>query len=84
MESPARARAAGHFARVPVVCGTTGQEARDFEVTENNTQKFLKGIFGSVAPQIIPTVAKAYEHTSYVVNTEILTDFAADCVSSSS
>ena len=83
MESPGKSRATGHFARVPVMCGTTGQEARDFEVTENNTQKFLKGIFGSVAPQIIPSVAKAYGRTGYDVNTEILTDFAADCVSGS-
>ena len=83
MESPGRARAAGRFVRVPVMCGTTGQEARDFEVTQNNTQKFLKDIFGPVAPQIIPSIAKAYRHTGYDVNTEILTDFAADCVSSS-
>ena len=69
------------------MCGTTGQEARDFEVTENNTQMFLNGVFGQIAPQIIPRVAAAYQlgqpdlETSYDVNTQILTDFAADCVS---
>lgn len=83
MESPGRARAVGHFARVPVMCGTTGQEARDFEVTQNNTHKFLEGIFGRLAPQIIPSVLEAYKQRGYDANTKILTDFAADCVSTS-
>jgi acetylcholinesterase len=83
VEQPGRARAAGHFARVPVMCGTTGQEARDFEVTKNNTHKFLEGVFSRLAPQIISSVAKAYRQTGYDVNTEILTGLAADCVSSS-
>ena len=85
--SPGRARAQGHFARVPIMCGTTGQEARDFEVTENNTKKFLQEVFGNITPQIIPAVEAAYQigqpelATSYDVNTQIVTDFAADCVS---
>lgn len=87
VDSPGRARASGNFARVPVMCGTTGQEARDFEINDNRTHRFLKGIFGSLAPQIIPDVMQSYLNgrsslqNGYDVNTQIVTDFAADCVS---
>lgn len=86
--SPGFARAQGHFAKVPLMCGTNGQEARDFEVTTSSTKELLEGLFGRLAPEIIPAVAAAYRkgqpglETSYAINTQILTDYEFDCVSS--
>ncbi|KAL9083986.1 MAG: hypothetical protein Q9159_005479 [Coniocarpon cinnabarinum] len=58
--SGALARAAGNFARVPILGGTNYQEGRVFEVGQNNFTAFLQNTFGTTAPQQIPLIEAAY------------------------
>lgn len=58
--SPAGNRAAGNFAKVPVLGGTNAQEGRVFEFGQTNLTGFLQSTFGLYIPEIIPAIEAAF------------------------
>lgn len=58
--SPAAARQAGSFAKVPVMGGTNAQEGRVFQYGMSNITALANAYFSNNAPQIIPAVLQAF------------------------
>lgn len=58
--SPAVARQAGRFAKVPVMGGTNAQEGRVFEYGMSNVTALAQAYFGITAPQIIPAILQYF------------------------
>ena len=85
--SGALQRAAGNFARVPVLGGSNYNEGRIFEIGQSNLTAYLESTFGSVAPQQIPLVEAAYGpvgttagiNTDYDIISAIYTDLNFQC-----
>lgn len=84
---PALARAAGTFAKVPVLGGTNFQEGRIFQVGQSDLTAFLQTTFGTVSPQQIPLIEAAYGpvgttagiNTDYDIISAIYTDLNFQC-----
>lgn len=81
VHSSSAARAAGHFARVPVLVGTNSQEGRVYTVGTTNETAFLQSYLGQTPAQI-PKVRAAYSKgfdSTYDRISQIFTDFGFLC-----
>jgi len=84
--SPAVARQAGRFAKVPVMGGTNAEEGRVFEFGMSNLTALAYSYFSITAPQIIPAVLKYFAvgnlpgvNTGYDQVSALFTAFVFTC-----
>ncbi|KAB8339114.1 hypothetical protein FH972_022050 [Carpinus fangiana] len=86
VDNSALARQSGKFVKVPVLGGTDAQEGRVFEFGQSNLTSYLQSTFGKTAPQIIPSLQKAFAvgteagiNTGYDRISEIFTLLTFQC-----